>query len=182
MNGSEYGSTYAAQTQTVAGMLQEGGFRIRQEPHQYGPIDWHTNIYYGYSRSAGTNKGFSGLLYSYDFPYPTYPLEMYANFHKDGSRYHGMTPTGNNAFDGDPYVNDACDKVQGEFDIDKQVQLAREVDNYMTGKAYFVPVGYGSRTFGATWPVVQNLGVFSGTNASLINYWLDDSKPPLGQA
>ncbi|HEY7269783.1 MAG TPA: ABC transporter substrate-binding protein [Dehalococcoidia bacterium] len=190
ISGQEYGPDYSKQYQAMQGMMQDGGIRLQVVGHQYGPIDWHVNIYYGYSRTTGSGKGFTGMAYSAEYVYPVYPLTAYARLNKNGERYHGFAPAGGSAFDGDPYVNDATEKMLLEFDVKKQAQIAQDMDSYISGHAYLLPAGYGSRDFRATWPVIQNYGLYADPGTTTyttgyygqLNWWLDETKPPLGKA
>jgi hypothetical protein len=105
--------------------------------------------------------------------------------HKDGPRFHGMSPTGSNPAQGDPEVNSRIDKIRTEFDLGKQQDQVHDFIRYITEKAYLLPFPFATLAFGLYWPVIGNLQVFdtfAGGNAvteTALHWWIDDSKAPL---
>jgi hypothetical protein len=122
--------------------------------------------------------------------YPTCITQMFANYHKDGGRYRGVSPDGKNAKQGDPYLNTTIEKAKQEFDIKKQQSLVHDMIRYVAGQAYAIPESWTSTlVFTIQWPVIGNLGVIRTANgANTIvesvapSWWIDDTKPPLGKA
>lgn len=180
--GSQYGSAYTNVANITPGMVAEGGVRFKQDPKDY-QTDYLPNYYYGYA--AGNTKGFNGMIYGAERGYPTVASQIFATMHKDGPRFHGMTPNGLNPAQGDAQVNSMIDKIRQEFDLAKQQSLVNEFIRYMTGKAYNIPYPVSTLGFGTYWPCVANQSVYrtyAGGNAVTEQYsnyvWLDTTKPP----
>jgi len=184
--GSQYGSAYTNAANIIPGMMSEGGIKFKQDPKDY-QTDYLPNYYYGYA--AGNTKGFNGMIYGAERGYPTVASQIFATMHKDGPRFHGMTPNGLNAAQGDPQVNSMIDKIRQEFDLAKQQSLVNDFIRYMTGKAYNIPFPVSGLTFGTYWPCVANQSVYrtyAGGAATVETYgnyvWIDTTKPPFKPA
>ena len=107
--------------------------------------------------------------------------------HRDGSVFHGMTPDGKNASQGDPKVNDLITSMKTEFDLQKQQSLAHDLIRYVTEQSYSIPRPSTSKGFTLSWPAIGNLGVdttwVGATDVDVkFDYWVDSSKPPVGNA
>jgi peptide/nickel transport system substrate-binding protein len=185
--GAQYGTEYTRLTEVFPGMFAEAGIRSKPDARDY-QTDWLPNIYWGYLSkefAEGKKKGFNGFMYGLERTYPTVATQLAATVHKDGERFHGMTPDGKSAHLGDPKVNDLVDKAKVEFDLKKQQDIVHEIIRYVAQKAYNVPATFARQSFDLTWPVIGNYGVFrtynSGSSAgeSRLNWWVDTSKPPL---
>ncbi|HXH22935.1 MAG TPA: ABC transporter substrate-binding protein [Dehalococcoidia bacterium] len=182
--GQQYGTQYLQVGEALAGMFNDGGLKTKSDPREY-QNDWLPNFYYGY---AAGNKGFTGVKWMAERTYPTVASQLFATLHKDGPRFVGMTPTGNNAQQGDPKVNADVEKIRNEFDLEKQQALVHDLLRYMAGKAYYIPVQFpvGTPGFSLYWPCVSNLGAyvgFAGSNTAAetgLHLWIDTTKPPLG--
>ena len=107
--GAIYGAAYTNVANIIPGMLAEGGIRLKQDPKEY-QTDWLPGYYYGYAQ--GEKKGSNGMIYIAERSYPTVAGQLFATMHKDGPRFHGMSPNGLNAKDGDPQVNSMIDEDQ----------------------------------------------------------------------
>lgn len=186
--GNQYGAMYARTAEFVSGMLAEGGIRLRLEPHDFG--DWLPNYSSAYatSQNAGKQiKGFGGLVYRPGGQYPSPIAQLFAQLHKDGTRFDGMTPDGKNAHLGDPEVNNAVAALRREFDLKRQQQMAQDIARMMAKKAYVIPnLPFSSLGFTLTWPVIANMGLYrawpagSSVTETNLHLWIDSTKPPLG--
>jgi len=186
--GFQYGGMYARTVELVSGMLAAGGIRLRLEPHDFAN-DWLPNYHNAYAQAQNAGKqikGFNGLIYRVAMPFPHVSSQLFAQMHKDGLRFEGMTPDGNNPQLGDPEVNNALTALRREFDVKKQQQMAQDFAKLMAKKAYIVPnIPFAALGFTLTWPVISNYGAFHGwpTGTSVtegnLHVWVDTSKPPL---
>ncbi|HLF79892.1 MAG TPA: ABC transporter substrate-binding protein [Dehalococcoidia bacterium] len=185
--GAQYGAEYVKLTEIFPGMFSQAGVRSKPDGKDYN-TDWLPNIYWGYLSkefTEGKKKGFNGFMYGLERGYPTVATQLAATLHKDGERFHGLTPDGKSAHLGDAKLNDMIDKVKAEFDLKKQQGMVQEVSRYVAQKAYNVPATYARLSFDLVWPVLGNYGVFrtynsgSSISESRLNWWIDNTKPPL---
>ncbi len=185
--GGQYGVVYARTAELVSGMLAAGDIRLRLEPHEYP--DWQQNYQFAYTaaQNAGKQiKGFNGLAYRVAAQYPSAVSQMFAQMHKDGARFEGMTPDGKNAHLGDADANATLAILRREFDLKKQQEMAQDFARTMAKKAYLIPnLPFSPLGFTLTWLAIGNLGVYRGwpvgnaiTEGNL-NLWIDASQPPL---
>jgi peptide/nickel transport system substrate-binding protein len=181
--GSIYGSSYTNIANQTPGMQEMGGIRLKQVPKDY-QSDYLENIYYAYTPGHAA-KGHDAVQFSAERSYPTLASNMFAIMHKDGARFHGMTPNGLNPKDGDPQVNSLIEKIKVEFDLQKQQSLAQELAKYMAQQQYNIPFPTSTLGFGTYWPCIGNLGLYHtyvGGSATVETYapyvWLDQTKPP----
>ena len=77
------------------------------------------------------------------------------------------------------------EKIQGEFDNKKQIDMSHELIRYMTGQTYFIPRPRANRSFELWWPSIANHGIkerWAQNNAwpteEAIDWWVDQAKPP----
>jgi ABC-type transport system substrate-binding protein len=112
----QYSATYERTAEILAGMFNDVGIKAPATPHDYNN-DYIPNYYYAYQ--GARSNGFNGMIYRAELSYPTCQAGLYGNIHKDGGRYRGLTPTGQNAKQGDPYLNSTIEKIKQEFDIKK---------------------------------------------------------------
>jgi ABC-type transport system substrate-binding protein len=185
--GAQYGEEYTRVAEILPGMFAQGGVRVKPEGKDY-QTDWLPNIYFGYLTNEvarGTKKGFNGIMYGLERAYPTVATQLAATMHKDGERFHGLTPDGNDAHLGDPMLNGMVDRVKVEFDMEAQQRMVQEIIRYTAEKAYNVPATFARLNFDVNWPVIGNYGAYRTYNSgnvvseSLIHWWLDESQPPL---
>ncbi len=188
--GNEYGAAYTRTAEVTSGMLHEGGVRARLDPREY-QNDWLPNYHLGYAATANVGKpirGFPGIAYRVVPSMPTPATQIYSTLHRNGARFHGMTPDGKNAHMGDPKLNDTIDKVRVEFDRAKQVEQIHEIQRYFTGQSYYVPRAATVKPLTLTWPSLGNMGVFQpspGENLGgerNVHLWVDQTKPPFTSA
>jgi peptide/nickel transport system substrate-binding protein len=186
---SQYGQVYTNRAQLIAGMLADGGVRAKLDPRPY-QNDWVPNYHYGYTKAYDpkrtTFKGFTGIIYRAVTGYPTVATQIYSNYDAAGTRFEGATPNGQNPQDGDPEVNALIDKIRREFDENKQRSLAQDLQKMMAQKSYHIPYGpYAALGVGVNWPVIGNLGVYTGAPAgspaaeTAIHWWIRTDQPPL---
>ncbi len=190
--GSQYGQTYTDRANLMSGMLSDGGIRAKPDPRDY-QTDWLPNYHYGYTKAYDskrtTFKGFTGIIYRAVTGYPTVATQIYSNMNANGVRFEGATPNGLNPQDGDPEVNALGDKIRREFDENKQKSMSQDFQKLLAQKSYHIPFGpFASLAVGVYWPVIGNLGAYTGAPAgspaaeTAIQWWIDDTKPPVGKS
>ncbi len=149
--------------------------------------DDYTNVYSSAEFKAGTKKGFTGFQMRTDRPFGSPVLGTYGTMNKAGAYYEGLAAANGRVQDGDPKVNELTDKIRGEFDLPKQQALIQELVKYFTGQMYYIPQVSQAKAYSLWWPVISNLGVYdSSPNESLwkesrLNWWLDQTKPPIAK-
>jgi ABC-type transport system substrate-binding protein len=190
MGETFYGAQYTKNCELFLSMYNEGGLRVKSQPKLY-QTEYLPSYYYAYS-PTGRDKDYSGLILALERTYPTVASQLFASYHPDGARFHGLSPNGLNPTKGDPQVNSLIDKMKQEFDIKKQQQIAHDFQKYVIDKMYYVPGGpYPTSVppFSLIWPVAGNWGIWSTVPAagvwwveSLLDLYIDDTKPPLGRA
>ena len=183
-----YGPAYAKSVEVLTGMITGAGNQVKQSGFPY--TQYFNSYYAGYKSGAsaqgggGTAKGYNGYTVQAERPYANAVLLMLSGWHSKGGSYHGLSPTGNDAFSGDPKLDDMIQKVQGEFDTQKQISMTHDVIRYMTGQSYFVPNPVSSPNYQLWWPAVSNLGMKERwpNNAlwteEAIDWWIDTTKAP----
>jgi peptide/nickel transport system substrate-binding protein len=188
LSTGQFGAVYNRVAEIYAGMLREGGFRLRMNGMEFN--NWVDNISQGYRAApykAGQKKGFLGIGMQGERGYPTAAVLAYNQFNTAGQGYRGMTPDGRNVADGDPKCQDLTLKINAEYDTKKQIALVHELTRYATGMAYYIPQASAAKAFSLWWPAVSNIGAetaYPGTNIwqTRANWWIDTTKPPLGRA
>jgi peptide/nickel transport system substrate-binding protein len=189
--GTNYGTAYSRGAEVVAGLLTDGGIRTKLGPKEY-QNDWLPNYHYAYGTQWRAGKpitGFDGIAFRAVSGYPTVASQIFQNLHRDGAEFEGSTPDGRSPGQGDPEVNAAIEKIKREFDIKKQQELAQDFQRMMAKKAYSVPnLPFATLIFSLNWPVVGNTSVFrswpggaGGVTEGQLEWWIDDSKPPLAK-
>jgi len=179
----QYSATYERTAEVLSGMFAEGGIKAPVAPHDYNN-DYIPNYYYSYQGTR--SSGFNGMIWRAELAYPTAQTSMYGNIHKDGGRYRGLTPTGLNAKQGDPYLNDLIVRIKQEFDLKKAQEMAWDVQRRMAEQAYYMPAYVSVLGYTLWWPVVGNFGVYrTGPSGNVTvetrapYWWIDDSQAPL---
>ncbi len=169
-------------------MFMDGGLKPKLIGKSTNDLaDDYSNIYASNEFKAGTKKGFNGFLMRTDRPFGAPSLATYGTMNKNGSYYEGLATANGRVQDGDPKVNDLTEKIRGEFDLQKQQALVQELVKYFTGQMYYIPQVSQAKSYSLWWPVIQNVGVFdSSPNESLwkesrLDWWLDQTKPPIGK-
>jgi ABC-type transport system substrate-binding protein len=106
---------------------------------------------------------------------------MHQMYHREGGRFLGYNPSSNGAsVDGDPRINEIIEKMIGEFDEKKRIDLAHEFQRYHAESAYRFRYPGCATTVALWWPAVTNLGVWVGESFKRIwtNEWIDTTKAP----
>ncbi|HEU5402938.1 MAG TPA: ABC transporter substrate-binding protein, partial [Terriglobales bacterium] len=155
-----YGPVYQQSVDLISGMLNDGGMRATQKGL---PYEQYKNTiyeaYWGPSYSSGKTHGFNGIVHLANPTLPTVVSHLYTFCHKDGGRFHGFTPDGNNPQLGDPKLNSDIEKLKLEFDHQKQISMVQDIARYFTGYSYYVPRKAQIPLVEVIWPAVQNYGV-----------------------
>jgi ABC-type transport system substrate-binding protein len=180
--GTNYGLNYAPQIEVVHGMAAEAGFKFNRLQFQ-APAPWNTD----YRDSRGFFDGIAFRL----TPVPAEPGDgLYALYNKSGSLNYGFDAEGKGVaskdgpFLGDPTCDDLTQKLRTEFDNDKRIEYAHELQRYL-GKMQYFHHALGSATgFNVAWPTVRNFSVFNGLAWGFLwkRFWIDDTQPPLKRA
>ncbi len=181
-----YGATYIKSAEVFSAMLFEGGLRAQMRGFPYEQFkDIYYEAYFGPSFTTGKTKGFNGIVHLANPAAPTLATHLFTFVHKEGGRFHGMTPDGKNAHLGDPKLNKDIERISAEFDREKQVALTHDLIRYFTGQAYYIPRPGHTKGFTLTWPALADYTTYlrppsdnqwSGRN---IHWWIDSTKPPL---
>jgi ABC-type transport system substrate-binding protein len=185
LSTGQFGAVYGRVSEIYAGMLRDGGFRLRMNGMEFN--NWVDNISQGYRSKeykAGIRKGFNGIGMQGERGYPTAAVLAYNHFNAAGQGYRGNSPDGKNIADGDPKLNDLTVKINAEYDVKKQQALMHELIRYVTGMSYEMPQPSATRPFSLWWPVLANNGVWTtypGTNTwqTRSQWWIDTTKAPL---
>jgi ABC-type transport system substrate-binding protein len=190
MGESFYGAQYTKNAELFVNMYSEGGIRGKSQPKLY-QTEYLPNYYYAYS-PTGRDKDYSGLTIALERTYPTVVSQIFAAYHPEGPRFHGMSPDGRNPTKGDPRVTALIEKMKQEFDRKALQPLVHEFQRYVIDKMYYVPGGpypTSVQEFRLYWPVIGNYGTqstFVGSGVwpveSIVNWWIDATKPPLGKS
>jgi ABC-type transport system substrate-binding protein len=173
---AEYGADWPRNVEVLEGMATEAGFRF-----QLNAPGWSTNWVPEFRDARGN---FEGLSYRGTPSEPDIGQRLFAEFSKDGNRFTGFDPAGSGSFAGDPQAEDMLLKIRREFDDEKRKVYAKDLQRYLGKMQYYIKSPGGSTSFQLAWPALQNFNVSRTTNAALLNYdwWLDDTKAPLGKA
>ena len=186
----QYGAVYERQVQVLAGMFENGGLRPKQigiTPNSLW-LDQYSRGYRSKEYAAGQKKGFTGIALVPERTYPSAAIQVYNQFHKDGQGYRGMVPAGGSVIEGDPKSNELAIKISQEFDRDRQIALVHDLIRHATGQTYYVPRISAAKAYSLWWPAIGNVGAYvsypgaSNWTDVRLNWWIDDSKPPLKQA
>ena len=165
-------------------MILEGGIKGVQKGLVYEQFkDIYYEAYYGPSVASGKTKGFNGMVHLADPATPTIPSFLFTYVHKNGGRFHGITPDGKNAPQGDPKLNDVIDKLRIEFDRPSRWSSARD-PALLHRTVVLHPACGGVKLLTLSWPSLGNMGVFQpspGENLWAernVHWWVDQTKPP----
>jgi len=177
--GTNYGLAYAPQIETVHGMAAEAGFKFNRLQFQ-APAPWNAE----YRDSRGFMDGIAFRL----TPVPSEPGDgLYALYNKNGSLNYGFDAEGKGVaskegpFLGDPTADDFTQKLRSEFDNNKRIAIAKDLQKHL-GKMQYFHHALGSATgFNVAWPAVRNFSVFNGLQWGYLwkNYWIDETQAPL---
>ena len=117
------------------------------------------------------------------------PANLVAStLHYLGGAFHGMTPNGLEAHKGDPKLNDMSEKLNIEFDRNKQIAMTHDIIRYTTQQAYYIPQGTSAKQFQLIWPVLSGFNMdtsppnFTNWADNWLNFWIDETKAPIKKA
>jgi hypothetical protein len=180
-----YGAIYQDSVQLISGMLFDGNLRANLQGFPYEQFkDIYYEGYYGPSYESGKTHGFSGIVHLANPQLPTAASHLFTFVHKDGGRFHGMSPNGNNAQLGDPRLNGDIEKLKQEFDEEQQVKIVHDIIRYFTEQSYYVPRKAATRLVTLTWPALANFDVYQASPAenqwteTNLQWWIDRTKAP----
>jgi ABC-type transport system substrate-binding protein len=173
---TNYSAPYLKVVEVLSGMWSDAGLKPRGNGISYTQFVDKYHLSY----ALGNKYGFNGAMLRGGRGGGTSLLSVIAGCHPAGQVFHGMTPDGNNASQGDSKVTDAIEKIRQEFDIERQNGMFHDLVRYYTQQSYTIPRPSTSKSFGLYWPVIGNLGVWrpNGTH----EWWIDAKKPPLSRA
>jgi ABC-type transport system substrate-binding protein len=159
---------------------------LARQPSSFGQ---HVGVLTGMSRDSGLwkpkvteldydrdwaafrgNKGdFAGMGFIYDSGETDPTNDLFSHYHPSGSRYFG----------GDAKMNGMLEQMLVEFDLQKRLALAHEVQRYEGGMNWQPRPG-GASGFRITWPALRNKNVWRDENQGryLATVWLDQKRPP----
>ena len=179
--GTNYGVLYHPQLLALQGMAAEAGFKFNKIQHQIGA--WNPE----FRDSRGFFEGIGWRL----TPRPAEPGDgLFALYNKNGSLNYGFDAEGKGLgskegpFNGDPTCDDLTNKMRTEFDNNKRVQYAVELQKYHGKQQYFVHAFASTSGFNVAWPAVRNFSVFNGLAWGYLwkNYWIDETQAPIKKA
>jgi hypothetical protein len=183
-----YGALYLKSAELFSAMLFEGGLKAVMKGLPYEQFkDIYYEAYFGPSVASGKTKGFKGVVHLANPAASTLVSHLFTFVHKDGGRFHGMTPDGKNAHLGDPKINSEIEKIRGEFDRAKQITMTQDLIRYFTGQSYYIPRPGAVKGFTVTWPALADYATYlrppsdnqwSGRN---VYHWIDSTKAPLAK-
>jgi len=157
-----YGATFQKRFDILIGMARDSGlFRPKIESLDFASV-WNVTF-------RNNDGAFSGMSFILDINELDPAVDMFAHYHKSGSKFFG----GDATFDG------MLEKMVAEFDPEKRKTMAHEVQRYEGGKNY-QPLPGGATTFRITWPALRNKFVWQGDSQGryLATLWLDQGKAP----
>jgi hypothetical protein len=186
--GGHYGGNYKQWVEVLAGFFRNAG--LQPKLSIIAPSSVWLNNYSRIYRAASYNpgEGFQGIAVIPERTYPTAAVQIYNQYHKDGGGYRGMVNAGGSVKQGDAKSSEFAVKITQEFDRNKQKALVHDFIRYEAEQLFYVPRVSVAKAFTLWWPVVGNVGAYVGYPGAnnwadvRINWWLDDSKPPLKRA
>jgi hypothetical protein len=180
--GDPTGGDITKKATIASGMLTEAGIRANLVAVPY-PDSWLNDHYqdkFGNYDGALVFKGNARYAFSI-------PASMRSDYHKDGGTFRGMSPNGLNPEQGDPYVNSTVEKIQQEFETERQQALVHELVKYLAKKSYYVQLGFYFLPLSLDWPAIGNNGLWrtyqggSAVPETQIHWWIDQSQPPIAK-
>jgi ABC-type transport system substrate-binding protein len=183
-----WGDEYIKSAELLAGMMLDGGIKVTLNGMPYEI--WKDTFYSAYvaekfTASGGNRDGYNGLFAMGDAGFPTIAAALFGTVHKDGARYHGLSPDGKNPHQGDPKLNSDIMAIKEEFDREKQQAMVQDLVRYFSGQSYYVPRASSTKGLDLSWPAIGNLGVYQSSPGAAtvaerdLHYWVDPTKAPL---
>jgi ABC-type transport system substrate-binding protein len=183
---SLYGATYVKSAELFSSMLLDGGLKVAMRGLPYEQFkDMYYEAYFPPSYNSGKTSGFNGIVHLANPAASTLASHLFTFVHKDGGRFHGMSPDGKNPQMGDPRLNSEIEKIRSEFDREKQVSLTHDLIRYFTSQSYYIPRPGVVKGFTLIWPALSDHVTYlrppsdnqwSGRD---IYWWIDSTKAPL---
>jgi ABC-type transport system substrate-binding protein len=172
---ADYGAQAPKMIEVLLAMAADAGFTIKIVPEAYA-----TAYRNNYRDAKGNFEGTSFVRVSLnDQDDPT--NRLFSQYHKSGDLFKGFDVNGRTPGAGDPALDDLVVKMRGEFDLERRIALAHEVQKIDAIKNYYIRFPGGAESFSLSWPAVANAGVYKG-GLNWQTYWIDDTKPPLKRA
>ena len=172
---ADYGANAPKMIEVLLQMAQDSGFNIKIVPEAYA-----TAYRNGYRDVKGNFEGTSFVRVSLsDGDDPT--NRFFSQYHKTGDLFKGFDVNGKTPAAGDPELDDLVTKMRTEFDLDKRIALAHQVQKIDAKHQYYIRFPGGAESFSLAWPAIANYGVYRGGYVHW-TYWLDDTKAPLKKA
>jgi ABC-type transport system substrate-binding protein len=170
ITSGNYGRELNKWTESIFGMVLEAGIRVAIHSVNFA-AEWRPN----YTLARGNFEGISNIQ---DSGPPDLGAYLYSHYHPNGALFMGFSDDGRSTFAGDPYLTDLCAKLRTEFDTQKRIAMAKDLQRYDAKKQYYPRYPGGSNTFLLAWPALRNYQAYQGTTAE-IYYWIDPTKAPL---
>jgi ABC-type transport system substrate-binding protein len=178
---NEYGPNFSRHVEALLGFGDNAGFNF-----QIVPVDVATNTRYAASggRFEGLGWSVGGAAGHVD------PGErLYASFNSRGSLFGGFDAAGAGTHTGDLAMDEMTRNLRTEFDLDKRLSIAAEIQRLNARRVYLLNNPGGASGVCVSWPVVRNVGVYRrdapannlGNPTSVYYMWLDDTKSPVNR-
>lgn len=169
-----HGSTVPRSVEIINGMISEVGLIAKNRPLSSAE---QTSII----TNAEPQGNWGDLFTSIDPTAPDPGIYLYQLYHKSGGTFQGYNPEGR-ALDteGDPFVNDLIDRINTEFDEATRMDMVFEFTRYHAKMNYRPRMAGGANTIAASWPALQNQGVWLGDSfkREWTHEWLDQMRAP----
>jgi ABC-type transport system substrate-binding protein len=161
-----YGAVYQQAVQLLHGIIQESGlFDARLNPLDY-QSDYIPNVHFGGSAIGA----WDGIAVTPAAQGDDAGHQLLAQYHSGGNA--SRQPKGE-----DPKLDQMIDAQIRETDVDKRIQLIKDVQRYMVTTMIAIPFHYQAAGFTLSWPWVGNGGAVRGGNVppteSLPYLWFD---------
>lgn len=167
----DYGPEFPNQVQTVIGMVQEAGMRLKSVPANFA-TDWQ-------QKYRDVKGNFDGVAFLLQVGSGDAGDLLYALYNKNGSQFMGFDPNGQSTFRGDPLMDDLTEKMKIEFDQKKRYALAYDLQKYEAKMQFYPMFPGGANGFQLVWPAVENWAVYRGGFFVEAYVWINDQKAPL---
>jgi ABC-type transport system substrate-binding protein len=171
---AENGVDFPRQVETLLGMAQDSGFRIKISPVSFA------NEYQRIRDAKGNFEGMSARL-SAVVGYLDVGDKLYHIWNSKGALFTGFDPDGRGTFAGDAKMDELTTAIREEFDFKKRTALALELQRLNARKQYTINSPGGAATLSIAWPVLRNREVHRVDGPMNYYTWLDETQPPLNK-
>jgi ABC-type transport system substrate-binding protein len=189
LSDNTFGALYNNIVQLYHAMFNDAGLRGNLKGLPFTQwVDQIVQAYFFKEYTAGTKKGFNGAQLMAERPFATPANLIASTLHYLGGAFHGMSPNGLDAHKGDPKLNEMSEKINAEFDRNKQISMVHDVIRYVSQQAYHIPQGTSAKQFQLIWPVLSGFNAatappnFTNWGDALLDIWIDPTKAPLKQS